>query len=424
MTGGGEHPHMTAYDALVVGGGIVGASTGYHLARAGAETLLVDRADEGRATDAGAGILSPATSGRELPDAWYRFAFDAVAYYPRLVSRLEADGIDRERTGYARTGALRVAVAPEEVGRFERVRELIAERGERLGRPDPNAIDAIDGATARERFPALGSVERALYYADAARVDGRAFADALREAGRGYGLGVERASVESVRVEDGSVAGVRTADGERIDATTVVVAGGAWSGTFGEHLRTEIPIEPMRGQIAHLGLRDGDSITPDSEPSADAAESDGLDGPVSSSGPPTAEWSIVSAFRGHYLVPWPDGRVAAGATREAGSGFAPYPTAGGVREVLAEALRVAPGLEGAELSAVRVGLRPASADGFPVLGAVPDVTGAYLATGHGPTGLQLGPYSGKVVADLIAGEKAADAGIDAIPEAFSVDRFE
>jgi D-amino-acid dehydrogenase len=53
---------MTRYDAIVVGGGVVGASTAYHLVRAGVRTLLVDRRDAGRATDAGAGILSTATN--------------------------------------------------------------------------------------------------------------------------------------------------------------------------------------------------------------------------------------------------------------------------------------------------------------------------------------------------------------------------
>lgn len=67
---------MHEHDAVVVDGGIVGTSTGYHLARAGVDTLLVDRRDEGRATDAGAGILSAATSSRGEP--WFGFAAEAV----------------------------------------------------------------------------------------------------------------------------------------------------------------------------------------------------------------------------------------------------------------------------------------------------------------------------------------------------------
>jgi D-amino-acid dehydrogenase len=137
------------------------------------------------------------------------------------------------------------------------------------------------------------------------------------------------------------------------------------------------------------------------------------------SGAETTAWTIVIGFRDHYMVPWPEGRVAVGATRETGSGFDPRPTAAGVREVLAEALRVAPGLADAEILEIRVGLRPLSTDGLPVLGAVPGIEGVYLATGHGPTGLQLGPYSGKVLAALMLGR-----GLDVDLAPFRPGRFQ
>jgi len=76
--------------------------------------------------------------------------------------------------------------------------------------------------------------------------------------------------------------------------------------------------------------------------------------------------------------------------------------------VLAEALRVAPGLAAAEVREVRVGLRPASRDGLPILGPVPGIENLLLATGHGSVGLQLGPYSGKMIAGMIAGEAETD----------------
>ena len=118
------------------------------------------------------------------------------------------------------------------------------------------------------------------------------------------------------------------------------------------------------------------------------------------------------------MVPWDDSRVVVGATRETGSGFEPRPTVQGVQKVLEEAVRVAPGLAGAEIREIRVGLRPYTIDGAPVLGSVPGVDGVLLATGHGPSGLQLGPYSGKLVADLAMGLAAK---MDLQP--FSVARF-
>jgi len=111
--------------------------------------------------------------------------------------------------------------------------------------------------------------------------------------------------------------------------------------------------------------------------------------------------------------------VAVGATREADSGFNPHTTVAGVREVLDEALRVAPGLADAQITEIRVGLRPATRDNLPVLGPVPGVAGVYLATGHGAVGLQLGPYSGSLAARWALGE-ASESDISA----FSVVRFD
>lgn len=363
------------YDAIVVGGGIVGASAAYHLARSGSETLLVDREDEGRATDAGAGILSPETS-RHASETWYDFAVTAVRYYPDLVDSLSADGVGE--TGYAVRGTLVVDPPDGDPGAFEAGRRRILDRKERTGYPPDDRLYEVDPDEARDLFPALGDMRSAIYYEDGARVDGRTFRDALLDAGEAHGLELRQADAEAVLVDDDAVAGV-VVDGERIPATNAVIAGGAWSPAFEDDLGIRVPVEPQRGQIVHLDTREVD----------------------------TAGWPIVTSMGGHYLVPWDDNRVAMGATRESGVGFDPRTTAGGVHEVLDAGLATAPGLGDAAIEEVRVGLRPVSEDGLPAIGAVPGVEGAYLATGHGPTGLTLGPFSGKVVADLVRGEPVA-----------------
>ena len=120
----------------------------------------------------------------------------------------------------------------------------------------------------------------------------------------------------------------------------------------------------------------------------------------------TSRWPIVVGFHSHYLLTFPTNRVVAGATRESESGYNVRMTAGGVYEALGEALRVAPGLADATIDEVRIGLRPASPDGLPSKGKLPAYENVFLATGHGPSGLQLGPYSGAVVAALALGENA------------------
>lgn len=351
---------MTAYDVIVVGGGVVGMATAWHLVSAGAHALLLDRGDPGRASDAGAGILA-STTPADPSDPVQRFAAGAAAYYPELIEQLRAQGAGD--TGYAACGALTVAVAEDELAELETLR---AAGGGRAGAAE------ITAARAREMFPPLAEVRGALHDPGRARVDGRLLTAALAQAAQARGLVLQRAGVERLLVERGRVRGV-VASGEALAAGHVVIAAGAWSGALLRPQGVRLPVAPQRGQIVHLDLPDQD----------------------------TRGWPIVLAFRGHYLVPWDDRRVVAGATRETGSGFRPHTTVAGLMDVLREATRVAPGLRCAALREIRVGLRPASPDGRPILGPVPGVANLHLATGHGPVGLQLGPYSGRLIAQSI-----------------------
>jgi D-amino-acid dehydrogenase len=367
---------MAGYDAIVIGGGVVGLSAAYHLVERGAKTLLVDHGHAGRATDAGAGILSVAPDPAADP-----FRARAVAYYPALIERLAAEGVGD--TGYGMCGSLTVAVSDDEVAPFEQVRASVRD----VSDPESSGFAELAPEQARDLFPPLARVHGAIHCQRDARVDGRLLAAALRKVALSHGLEIREAKVASCSVEHGAIRSV-TIDGQAVLAGHVVIAAGAWSKRLGERIGVSIPVEPQRGQIAHLDLPDTD----------------------------TTDWPIVRAFRGHYMVPWP-GRVVVGATREE-AGFAPRSTLAGIMEVLAETVRVAPGLRGADLREVRVGLRPASPDGLPILGPVPGLANLHLATGHGAVGLQLGPFSGKVIADAIT---RGDPGVDLA--AFAVDRF-
>ena len=98
-----------------------------------------------------------------------------------------------------------------------------------------------------------------------------------------------------------------------------------------------------------------------------------------------------------------------GATHEIGAGFRPQQTVKGIMELLGDALRVAPGLEDAEIREIRVGLRPQTPDMLPVLGSVPSWANLFLLTGNGRMGLQVGPYSGKIITHLLLGQKPQSA---------------
>jgi D-amino-acid dehydrogenase len=105
-----------------------------------------------------------------------------------------------------------------------------------------------------------------------------------------------------------------------------------------------------------------------------------------------------------YLAAFPGGRVVAGATREE-AGFQYSATVAGVGGLLAGAIDLAPGLGAAELLETRIGFRPATGDGWPVLGALAD--GLFVAAGHGAEGLTAGPVSGLAVAQLALGQEPA-----------------
>src|SRR3954471_8264581 len=100
----------------VIGAGVLGASTAFHLTLAGAEVVVADQVHPGQATAAGAGIVSPWSSGRVDPN-WRRIADAGARYYPTLIQHLAAEG--ETETGYRQVGALSVAADHGELDLIE-----------------------------------------------------------------------------------------------------------------------------------------------------------------------------------------------------------------------------------------------------------------------------------------------------------------
>jgi D-amino-acid dehydrogenase len=374
-----------AADVVVVGAGIVGLSLAYELSDLGASVTVVDAGHTGRATDAGAGILSPVTNREDDPALW-PFLRQCGAHYPSLLDRLAADGAPVQEAGFGVCGLLSVTLHPHE-------NEWFAPFAKMAMRRSPGSVAEIGVADAVSLFPPLGRVHRVLHAPGAARVDGRGMAAALRAATRARGVAFLEGRAEGVVTGDGP-AGVRQVSAVRVDNREVpcgvlAVTGGAWSAAMGEWLDCALPVGPTKGQIVHLGV-EGD----------------------------TAAWPIVQPLLTHYLVPWPGGRVVCGGTFESGAGFSTAVTAAGISELLREGLSVAPGLAEAEYRETRVGLRPTSADDRALVGLLPGWGNAWVATGHGANGLLQGPYSGRVLAHAVAG-RDLPAGEVPAPAAFN-----
>jgi D-amino-acid dehydrogenase len=340
-------------DLVVVGGGVVGATAAWQATRRGASVLLVDARDPGRATDAGAGIVSPETDLRD-GTPFHLLSAAAQGFYPELVAELERDG--SEDVGYAACGKLVVARNDDEAGWLESYLALLRDPERAAAPAPPHSLHELTSDDARERFPPLGPVAAAFVSEHGARVDGRRLERALLDAAVRRGLTVEHRAIPSL--DDLPAAGA------------VVVAGGAWS----PRLVPELDIRPQQGQIVHLAVDD----------------------------PGSAQWPVVAPLAHHYLLAFA-GRVVAGATREDGVGLVPALTAAGQHQVLDDALGLAPGLADARVLEWRVGLRPVATRGFPHLGAAPGRDDVFVATGHGASGLTHGPWSGAAVADLALG---------------------
>jgi D-amino-acid dehydrogenase len=352
---------------IVVGAGIAGASAAFHLTEFGAEVDIIDSDAPGRATYAGAGIICPWLSKNYDPQ--YRaLSFAGYRYYPELVNKLKALG----QTGiqYDLVGGLAVGPSREQLDPIvSRLKKHLDEGVHEVGE-----VRVMDKGGPRELFPVLDPALAGVYLSGAARLSGESLRDALL--GAAVQAGAKRLSGTAVlqRSSD-SVVGVQL-NREPIKADSVIVAGGSWSAGLCRPLGVELDLEPQRGQILHLTVQNTD----------------------------TGAWPvIVPVLNDYYVLSFPDSRVVVGATREPGSGFDCRVTAGGVAEVLREGLAIAPDLKTATLAEIRVGLRPMTKDGLPLLGRPSLLHGLIIATGMGRYGLTTGPYAGRLVAQLATG---------------------
>jgi glycine oxidase len=359
-----------SYDAVVVGGGIIGLSCAWRLARRGASVALLERAPEpAGASRVAAGMLAPVGELAFGEPELLKLTLAAAEAYPGFVAELEA--ATGASTGYARRGALHVALDRDEAAELRRVHELQRTLG--LG------AEWLPPRRCRQLEPGLTpSFNGGVHAPDEAMVDPRALTGALRAALAAEGSVELLFGAEVVAaLRDGDrIAGVRTATGAELRAATTVLACGAWSGQaewLPEAARP--PIRPVKGQILELRSRDG------------AAPCE----------------RIVSSER-VYLVPRPDGRLIVGATVEE-RGFDTAVTAGRVHELLREAYRLLPDVAEMELVEAAASLRPGTPDNLPLTGSSP-VEGLLWATGHYRNGILLAPLAAEAIAAELTGVAA------------------
>jgi glycine oxidase len=351
---------MTSSDIVIVGGGVIGLSVAYALAREGALATVLDQGPLGQAASwAGAGIISPGAEQRATHPAVALRTLSAQLHAEWTVALRDETGIDN---GYRRSGGVNVALTPEE----EQALRAAAGRW----RDEGITFERLAPVDLRRVEPALGpDVTAAYFIPDRAQIRNPRHLRALIEACRDRGVmlrpGVAVLGFETV---GGRVTAVTTAEGP-LPCGRVVVAAGPWSAALLGGLGLRVPTPPVKGQIVLLR---GDR--------------------------PLLR-RIVEHGK-NYLVPRDDGRILVGATEE-DAGFDTRPTPPAVRDLIDEALRLCPVLAEAELERAWAGLRPGSIDARPYLGIAPGYDNLIVATGHKRAGLQLSPGSALVIADLV-----------------------
>jgi glycine oxidase len=367
------------FDAIFIGGGVIGLSCAWRAARRGARVILLERAEPpAGATNVAAGMLAPVGELAFGEPELLGMTLAAARLYPNFVAELEAaSGL---ATGYRQQGALHVALDRDEATQLRRVHDL--QRSLDL------EAEWLAPRRCRELEPGLTpSFHGGVLAAREASVDPRALARALVAAlSRAGGELRTRCEVIGGVFEGERLVGVRAASrgagagdsAVELRADAVVLASGAWSGAtewLPEWARP--PVRPVKGQVVELRGREGE-----------------------------APCERIVASERVYLVPRPDGRLIAGATSEE-QGFDTTVLAGGVHELLREAYRLLPDVAEMELLDAIAGLRPATPDNLPLIG--PGVIeGLLLATGHYRNGILLAPLSAEAIAAQLAGEGMPD----------------
>lgn len=349
---------------VIAGGGVIGLSVGWRLASSGYDVTLVDPEPAGGASWVAGGMLAPITEAWPGEEELLDLGTASLTAWPDFAAALDLK-LHTEGTVVAAVDAADAAQL-----------DIVANHLAALGR----AVEQLNGRKLRAVEPALGpGVRSGLVVPGDLAVDNRQLLRRLVSRGRQAGVEFVTEPVRAVApgaiTADASTAVVTLAGGRKITGDVAVIAAGAWSAAL--HPALANAVRPVKGEILRLRARDG--ALP----------------------PPAHTVRALVESRPVYLVPRAGDEVVVGATQYE-AGFDDEVTVGGVRDLLADAERVVPGVAEYGLSECAAGLRASSRDNLPLIGwLAPRVL---VATGHHRNGLLLAPITAAAVRAIVAGE--------------------
>lgn len=394
----------------VVGAGIVGVATALNLLRAGRRVALVDRLEPGEGASFGnAGVLAsssivpvtvpglvfkvPKYLADPLGPVYLRWSYlprmvpwlmrymrhcseDRVRYIARHLAPLTADSLDEHRLLSQGTGAAaRIKTLPYRFVFADRAAFEADALGWGLRERHGISWEITEGAAVHELEPALARRYTCLVTLSHQHAVIDHPGDYVKDLASAFVAGGGRivtADVTGFRRSGNTITGITT-DDETIAADWVVVAAGAWSARLLKPLGMHIPLETERGY--HVEFRN-----PSKKPNGALMIADGK--------------CVATPMGDNLRVA---GLVEFGGL-DAGPGRAP------IRTLKKRTEMVFPGIE-YEDHTEWLGHRPAIPDSLPVMGAVEGHPGLVTAFGHHHVGLTCGPRTGRLVADMILGNR-------------------
>ncbi len=385
---------MRNSDVVIIGGGIIGCSTAWQLAKKGKSVIILERNDVlSGAAGATDGVVGYHT---KKPGQQMELAIQSI----RMFDTLEEELGEPIEYGKCAGGMQPVedkmqwdilsGIVEEQCRSGVDIRMISAEEARRI---EPQLSENIYGALYSPTGGKINPLKLTLAYFHAAKRLGAEF--------------IGRSEVTGFVIEDGVCKGVRTRD-EEYRAGAVVNCCGAWAGKVAALAGLSLPIRPRKGQLAVT-----EPVGPFMKATIQCARYN-----VIKFRPETiTDENILRYGSSLSIEQQEDGAMIIGGTRE----FADYEeenTFAAIDTMIKRAARFFPLLENVSVIRFFSGFRPYTPDGMPLLGPVSRLPGFYMAAGHEGDGIALSPVTGKLMAEYIADGKPT-YNIDA----FSPDRF-
>lgn len=411
-------------DAVVIGGGIVGAATALELTERGLSVLLCEK-----------GQIGAEQSSRNW--GWVRITCRDPREIPLMAEALRIwEGLDvrlRRKTGYTRAGIAFGARTERDIDNYSRWAEHLAPHRIETRLIGPQQIEALSPG---HRMGLKG----ALYTPADGRAEPQWAAPAIAARARDLGARVmTHCAVRSLDLEAGRIAGVVTERG-RVRAASVVLAGGAWSRLFAGNAGLSLPQLQVMNTVLRTTPAEGPETAFNSSEFAYRRRADGGYA-IASAGQNTVDLVPDSLRLARAFLPaarhewrslrfrlsrrwWEAARQARRWRPDEQTPFEacrildPEPDQGDLRRAWAAARAALPFLQGADVAQSWAGMIDVTPDAIPVISAVPDMPGFFIATGFSGHGFGIGPGAGRLMADLVT---AAAPLVD--PSAFRLSRF-